>query len=87
MAMARPVVAAEPCVEALDVVPGRDLLAADSAESYAAAIGGLLVQSDRALAMGRAGRQQVLDHYGWSARLAALDGCLDAAAVDLRQAA
>ncbi|MEP7283599.1 MAG: TIGR03087 family PEP-CTERM/XrtA system glycosyltransferase, partial [Rubrivivax sp.] len=86
MAMGRPVVAAAPCVEALDVVPGRDLLSAHSAADYADAIGRLLDSPKLASAIGASAREQVIRHYGWDARLSALDACLDAAAGPRRAA-
>ena len=73
MAMARPVVAAAPCVEAIDVVAGKHLVSADSASDYVNAVGVLLGDPARANAIGNAGREQVLKAYGWDARLSRLD--------------
>ena len=76
MAMARPVVAASTCVAAMDVQAGEHLLAAADAEDYVRAVAELLSAPEKAAAMGRAGRERVLQAYGWGARLAGLDGFL-----------
>ena len=73
MAMARPVVAASGCVDAIDVVCDEELVAADSAEDYEAAVRGLLSDSDLAGRIGLAGRKRVLEHYSWSAHLRAIN--------------
>jgi polysaccharide biosynthesis protein PslH len=73
MAMARPVVAATPCVEAIDAIPGTHLVAAASAADYVREISALLDDRARAEAIGHAGRGCVRATYGWSARLAAID--------------
>ena len=79
MAMARPVVAAASCVEAITAEPGRHLLSAGDADAFVNAISGLLTDPARADAIGRAGREQVLAAYAWNARLRVLDQHLDAA--------
>jgi sugar transferase (PEP-CTERM/EpsH1 system associated) len=76
MAMARPVVAASTCVEALDAVAGLHLAAASSEADYVREIGTLLEDAARADGMGRAARLQVEAAYGWSARLASLSAQL-----------
>jgi len=76
MAMARPVVAARSCVDAVDADPGTHLLAATTAAEFVQAVGELLAQPARAADMGRAARACVEARYGWSARLAPLDACL-----------
>ena len=73
MAMARPVVAASTCVDAIDVRPGQDVLPAQAIEDYIRLVDGLLRDPGRAAALGRAGRQRVLDVYSWPAQLAAID--------------
>ncbi|MBX3601529.1 MAG: TIGR03087 family PEP-CTERM/XrtA system glycosyltransferase [Rubrivivax sp.] len=73
MAMARPVVAATACVEALVAEPGGELLAAGDAAEYVRCIELLLRVPDRADAMGVAGRQRVLRSYTWDAHLAVID--------------
>ncbi len=77
MAMARPVVAARACVEAIEAREGHELLAAESAEDYAQAVSNLLQQAEHAAAIGAAGRQRVLDAYSWDARLAGIDQVLE----------
>jgi sugar transferase (PEP-CTERM/EpsH1 system associated) len=77
MAMARPVVAASSCVEAIDVTPGLHLAAATSEADYVEAVHGLLSNPASATAMGRAARECVLATYGWDARLAGLDRHLE----------
>ncbi len=79
MAMARPVVAAAPCVEAITAEPGRHLLSAADADAFVAEIEALLADPAQADAIGRAGREQVLAAYGWNARLRVLDHHLEAA--------
>ena len=79
MAMARPVVAAATCVEAITAQPGQHLLAAADADAFVQAIDGLLADPAQAGEIGRAGREQVLDAYGWDARLRVLDQHLEAA--------
>jgi len=73
MAMARPVVAAAPCVEAIDAEAGVHLLGASTADDYIAQVSGLLADRTRGDRIGAAGRQQVIDVYGWGARLADLE--------------
>jgi polysaccharide biosynthesis protein PslH len=73
MAMARPVVAAGSCVEAIDAVDGQHLVAANEANDYVQAVSALLQTPARAAAIGAAGRQCVLAGYDWDARLAAID--------------
>jgi sugar transferase (PEP-CTERM/EpsH1 system associated) len=76
MAMARPVVAAEECVHALDAVTGSEVLTAHAGDDYVRAIDGLLRDPAKADEVGRAGRVRVLATYGWSARLSAIDSHL-----------
>ena len=77
--MARPVVAAQACVEALDARVSQVLLPARSVEDYVAQVGGLLSDPKHARAMGLAARQRVLDDYSWPARLADLDQAMSLA--------
>jgi sugar transferase (PEP-CTERM/EpsH1 system associated) len=78
MAMARPVVAAQTCVEAIDARPGIDLIGAELAEDYVQAIEALLARPERALALGAAARECVLAAYSWEAHLSRIDRQLDA---------
>ena len=73
MAMARPVVAARPCVEAIAAEPARELLPADTAADYVAALTQLLAAPDEGKRIGWAARQRVLQAYSWQAHLGQLD--------------
>jgi glycosyltransferase involved in cell wall biosynthesis len=77
MAMARPVVAAQACVEAISAKAGQELLAADQVDDYVRAVDGLLRDQASATAVGLAGRQRVIDDYGWTSQLAVMDRYLD----------
>jgi polysaccharide biosynthesis protein PslH len=79
MAMARPVVTATRCAEAIDATPGLHLDAAAEPAHYVEAIAALLDDPRRAETMGRAARRCVEDRYGWTARLGPIDACLEAA--------
>jgi glycosyltransferase involved in cell wall biosynthesis len=76
MAMERAVIAAGPCVRALDAAVGRDVIAADTADDFFRAVAGLLEDPDRAAAIGIAARARVLARYSWDAHLAGFDGFL-----------
>jgi sugar transferase (PEP-CTERM/EpsH1 system associated) len=80
MAMARPVVAAATCVEALHALAGSEILPAVEAQDYACAIDSLLGSPERAAAVGLAGRRRVLESYSWRAHLALIDRHLPAGA-------
>lgn len=73
MAMARPVVAARSCVEAIAAEEGSELLAADAAEDYVRQLQQLLGDPARAVAVGAAGRERVLQSYSWTAHLSGID--------------
>ena len=73
MAMARPVVASQSCVEAIDARPGEELVSAADAADFVREIDALLKAPDRAAAMGQSGRQRVLQSYSWDAHLGSLD--------------
>jgi polysaccharide biosynthesis protein PslH len=76
MAMARSVVAAAACVDAIDAVSGQHLVSATDADDYVREISALLHAPQRAAAIGQAARQRVEALYSWNARLAALDDML-----------
>lgn len=71
--MARPVVTARTCADAIVARQGRELLVADSVESYVGAVDQLLLEPDQARQIGQAGRQRVLADYSWRAHLGALE--------------
>jgi len=73
MAMARPVVAAQPCVDAVPGPAGQGLVGAQDVGQYIQAIEKLLVDQTQAQALGAAGRQRVLAHCTWGANLTAID--------------
>lgn len=73
MAMARPVIAAQPCADVIDARQGQELLAADTAEQYVSQVDELLRDHDRAQAIGARGRRRVLDAYSWQAHLSAFE--------------
>lgn len=76
MAMARPVIAAQSCVQAIDANDGTELLSAHTAKDYIAQINTLLNSPERASHIGAAGRQRVLSRYSWQAHLAKMDAYL-----------
>jgi sugar transferase (PEP-CTERM/EpsH1 system associated) len=73
MAMARPVVASQSCVEAIDARSGEDLISASDATDFVREIDALLKAPTHATAVGRSGRQRVLQTYSWDAHLGRLD--------------
>ena len=73
MAMGRPVVAAQTCVEAIVAQVGTEIVSAAEPDHYADAIEALLQAPERASALGDAGRRRVLADYAWSAHMAVLD--------------
>jgi polysaccharide biosynthesis protein PslH len=77
MAMARPVVAAEPCVQAIAARPQAGLTAAQSTMDYVAALTTLLSQASAADAAGRQARDFVVAGYSWAAHLSGLDAHLE----------
>jgi len=79
MAMARPVVAAHECVQAIDAVPDEELVHATAAQDYVNAIQKLLTQPERAASVGAAGRARVVAQYSWDAHLAHIDRYLPGA--------
>jgi sugar transferase (PEP-CTERM/EpsH1 system associated) len=76
MAMGRPVVAARSCAEAIEAVPGRDIETASEPADYVRCITALLEDGACAQRVAMAARTCVALHYGWTARLSAIDRCL-----------
>lgn len=85
MAMARPVVASQAAATGID--HGGTIAVGDTAEAMAAAVCALLVDPAAGARRGAAARARVIEHYGWEARLAALDSILDVNAAPRRVAA
>ena len=77
MAMGLPVVASQECAGAVDAVPERDFLTAATADDYLRQIESLLNSPERAAAMGKAAREQVLARYSWDAHLSSIDRYLN----------
>lgn len=73
MAMGLPVVVAKGCGEAVDAVPERDFLLAESIEDHVRQITALLESPGRRASMGQAARRQVVLRYSWSAHLSIID--------------
>ena len=73
MAMARPVVCAQTCLEAIDAEPGRELVGAAEVLDFQREVAALLQAPVRAEAIGRAARERVLKSYSWQVHLAGLD--------------
>lgn len=75
MAMARPVVVSPQALEGIEAVPGADLVLADGADAFVAALAGLLEQADGAL--GPSARATVQRLYSWPSNLARIDARLE----------
>ncbi len=67
MAMGRPVVSTSLGAEGISAQPGTDILIADDAESFAAAVGRVLDAPSLAAELGGRGRALVEKHYSWEA--------------------
>ena len=65
LSMARPTVSTTIGAEGLDLVPGEDLLVADTPAEFAAAIRSLLDDPQWAAQLGAHGRRTVRDRYDW----------------------
>jgi len=75
MAMARPVVVSPQALEGIEAAPGTDLVLADGAQAFAAAVTKLLNQADGAL--GPSARAAVESLYSWPSNLARIDARLE----------
>ena len=73
MSMARPVVAAAECVDAIHDATGAEVLRATDPGDYVEAIEALLREPARGEQIGAAGRRRVIESYSWAAHLKALD--------------
>ncbi len=75
MAMGRPVVVSPHALEGIEVTPGTELLLADGADAFVAAITRLLETPDASL--GVAGRARVEQRYSWPSSMARLQARLE----------
>jgi sugar transferase (PEP-CTERM/EpsH1 system associated) len=73
MAMGKPVIVTSGALEGIDATPGRDLILADDAESFAAAAIRLIGAAPERLALGQAARRLILERYDWDACLSGFD--------------
>ena len=77
MAMARPVVASSDCATAIDAEcsdgEGQELLSADDAGGFVAAVAALVADPQRAKTIGAAARRRTLARYSWQAQLGRID--------------
>lgn len=73
MAMGRPVVAAQSCVDAIDAKSGEELIAALAEPDFVREIDALLKSPVRAAAVGQSGRLRVVNSYSWNAHLGGID--------------
>jgi glycosyltransferase involved in cell wall biosynthesis len=67
MALGRPVVSTTIGAEGLDVTPGLDIVFADDADTFAAAISRLLAEEEECRALAGFARQLVSESYDWEA--------------------
>jgi glycosyltransferase involved in cell wall biosynthesis len=75
MAMAVPVVVSPQALEGIDAAPGADLLLADGAEAFAAAVAQVLGEGQSAL--GPRARERVERLYSWPSNLANIEARLE----------
>ena len=73
MACGTPVVATHQATAALGVVSDLDLVIADGADAFAAALLRLLADRDLRIRLGAAGRRYVEEHHSWDAAASALE--------------
>jgi glycosyltransferase involved in cell wall biosynthesis len=75
MAMALPVVVSPQALEGIDAAPGADVLLADGAEDFAAAVIRVLGEDD--LALRARARERVERLYSWPSNLANIEARLE----------
>jgi sugar transferase (PEP-CTERM/EpsH1 system associated) len=75
MAMATPVVVSPQALEGIEAIPGTDLLLADGAAAFGAAVAGLLAERDGAI--GHLARAKVEKLYSWPSNLARIEARLE----------
>jgi glycosyltransferase involved in cell wall biosynthesis len=76
MAMGVPVVASTTAAKGVDAEVGRDILVADTPESFAASILGVLERPDERRRLAEAARARVLSHHSWAASMQRLDSLI-----------
>ena len=84
MAMAQTVLVSPQALEGIAAAPGRELLLAEDAPQFQAALSQALLAPDAAI--GRAARAAVEQRYSWDSNLAGVDNLLEAAAPLRRKA-
>ncbi|MFT7168121.1 MAG: sugar transferase (PEP-CTERM/EpsH1 system associated) [Paracoccaceae bacterium] len=77
LAMGLPTVGTTSATQGVEGTPGQDFLVADTAETFAAEVVGLLEDPARARSLGDRGRVFVEGIYDWESCLTPLDGMLD----------
>jgi len=79
MAMAAPTVVSPQALEGIDAVPGAELVLADGALAWIAALTALLARSNQDMSreMGCAARARVEHHYSWPSNLACIEEQLE----------
>lgn len=75
MAMAKPVVVSPQALEGIDALPGRELLLAGDAQSFAETTIRQLKTPDKLI--GSHAREKVVSRYGWASNLARVDALLE----------
>jgi glycosyltransferase involved in cell wall biosynthesis len=65
MAMEKPIVSTSIGAEGLPVADGEEIVLADTPETFADAVAGLLQQEDRATAIGKRAAAKVREQFGW----------------------
>jgi len=78
MAMGKAIVSTRLGCEGFDLVPGQDLVVADSPAEFAAATLALLADADRRERLGRAARRFAASRYDWSAIIPRLERVFEA---------
>lgn len=73
MAMGRPVVAAQSCVDAIDAISGEELIPALTETDFVREIDALLKSPACAATVGESGRLRVVNSYSWRAHLGGID--------------
>jgi sugar transferase (PEP-CTERM/EpsH1 system associated) len=85
MAMGKPVIVTSGALEGIDATPGREVILADDAETFAnaairlyAANGGMTAEG---AAFGQAARRLIVEHYDWDACLSGFDDMMRPASI------